>query len=270
MSYSRDEVSLITVSYNSARDLERFWAGQQFVPYQWTVVDNNSSDDSREVARRLGAQVVELDSNRGFSAANNIGASVTDSDVLIFCNPDVTVTPAGIEALADDAMEHGGIVAPQLINADGSLQENGRGTPFVTRKIKHLLRLRDDRYQRFAPPGELIDVVWVMGAALAVTRADFEALGGWDDGFFVYYEDADLGLRAWQRGMSVKVDGGVRWQHGWGRETGRGFSARAWRLELASATRFYGKHPYCLAPMGRRSQLVKTIDSMPTRIGTLR
>jgi len=259
---SSDEVSLITVSYNSARALERFWAGQQFVPYRWTVVDNNSSDDSREVAGRLGAEVVELGSNRGFSAANNVGASVTDSEVLIFCNPDVTVTPDGIATLADQVRRHGGIVAPQLVNADGSPQENGRGTPYPTRKLRHLMRLRDDRYLRFASPGELIEVVWVMGAALAITRADFDALGGWDSGFFVYYEDADLGLRAREHGMSVRVDGDVRWRHGWGRETGRGFSAQAWKLELSSARRFYRKHPYCVVPLpGVMARQVRGIDS---------
>lgn len=243
-------VSLITVSHNSARTLERCWAGQRFVPYPWIVVDNNSSDDSREVARRLGAQVVALGTDRGFSAANNVGASVTDAEVLVFCSPDLIVTPDGIAALADQVRRTGGIVAPQLVNPDGSLQENGRGAPFPTRKIKHLFRLRDDRYRRFARPGELNDVVWVMGAALAITRTDFMSLGGWDARFFVYYEDADLGIRAWQRGMSVKVDGDVRWRHGWGRTTARKLSVRAWKLELSSATRFYSKHPYCLVPLG--------------------
>lgn len=259
---SSDEVSLITVTHNSARALERFWAGKQFVPYPWTVVDNNSSDDSREVARRLGAQVVALDANCGFSAANNVGASVTDSDVLIFCNPDVTVTPDGIATLADRARRHGGIVAPQLVNADGSLQENGRGIPYPHRKVRHLMRLRDKRYLRLAGPGELIDVVWVMGAALAITRADFHALGGWDSGFFVYYEDADLGLRAGRLGMGVRVDGDVRWHHGWGRETGRGFSAAAWRLEMASARRFYRKHPDCLVPVGRSAGRLRDVDAV--------
>ncbi len=258
---SSDEVSLITVSYNSARDLERFWAGQQFVPYRWTVVDNGSSDDSREVASRLGAQVVELGSNRGFSAANNVGAAVTDAEVLIFCNPDVTVTPDGVATLADQVRRYGGIVAPQLVNADGSPQENGRGTPYPTRKLRHLMRLRDDRYLRFAGPGELIQVVWVMGAALAITRADFDALGGWDSGFFVYYEDADLGLRAWEHGMGVRVDGDVRWRHGWGRQTGRGFSARAWQLELSAARRFYRKHPHCLVPLpGTKAHRMRVLD----------
>jgi N-acetylglucosaminyl-diphospho-decaprenol L-rhamnosyltransferase len=262
---SSDSVGLITVSYNSARDLERFWAGRPFGPYRWTVVDNHSSDDSRQVARRLGAQVVALGTNRGFSAANNVGAAAMDCDVLIFCNPDVTVTPDGVAALAEQARRHGGIVAPQLVNADGSLQENGRGVPYPTRKLRHLLRRHDPAYLRFARPGELVEVVWAMGAALAVTRADLAVLGGWDPGFFVYYEDSDLGLRAWRHGMGVRVDGDVRWQHGWGRETARGFSATAWRHELASAARFYRKHPHCLVPVGPRARALDRVDAVRPR-----
>jgi N-acetylglucosaminyl-diphospho-decaprenol L-rhamnosyltransferase len=255
------EAGLITVTYNSARTLERFWDGRPFAPYAWTVVDNGSSDDSVDVARRLGAQVVELGANRGFSAANNVGASVTESEVVIFCNPDVTVTTDGIAALAAQARRHGGIVAPQLVNVDGTLQENGRGIPYLHRKVGHLLGRGAGRYLRFAGPGELAPVVWVMGAALAVTRTDFNALGGWDSQFFLYYEDSDIGLRAWEQGMGVRVDGDVRWKHGWGRETGRGFSASAWKLELASAARFYRKHSYCMVPTGRRDRTVQRIDA---------
>lgn len=262
------DVALITVTYNSAQTLTEFWRDRPFGSYPWIVVDNASRDGSARVAQDLGARVLDLPFNRGFSAANNIGAGAVDADVLIFCNPDVTVTKDGIAALADGARRYGGIVAPQLVNADGTLQENGRGTPFLTRKLRHLLRLPDGRYQRFARRGELVDVVWVMGAALAITRESFELLGGWDDGFFVYYEDADLGLRAWQRGMSVRVDGDVRWQHGWGRETGRGFSARAWKLEFAAAWRFYRKHPYCLVPVGRRAEQLHRIDAAGSMLGT--
>jgi N-acetylglucosaminyl-diphospho-decaprenol L-rhamnosyltransferase len=256
-----DEVSLITVSYNSARTLERFWAGRPFGPYRWTVVDNNSSDDSVEVARRLGAQVVELDSNRGFSGANNVGASITDAEVLIFCNPDVTVTPDGIAALADQVRRHGGIVAPQLVNSDGSLQENGRGSPTAMRKVRHMLGRHDDAYLRFADVGQTVDVVWTMGAAVAMRRSDFERLGGWDEGFFLYYEDSDLCLRAHAVGMRVRVDGDVRWTHGWGRETRRRFSLDAWRNEFRSAARFYRLHPYCLLPIGGSARQVKQIEA---------
>lgn len=261
------DVALITVTYDSARALSEFWRDRPFGRYPWTVVDNASSDGSAGVARELGARVLELPSNRGFSAANNLGAAATDAEVLIFCNPDVTVTEQGIAALAEGARRSGGIMAPQLVNVDGTPQENGRGTPFLTRKVKHLLRMPDERYQRFARPGELVDVVWAMGAALAISRRAFDALAGWDDGFFVYYEDADLGLRSWQRGRSVQVDGDVRWQHGWGRETGRGFSPSAWRYEVASAWRFYRKHPYCLVPVGRRAEQLHRIDAADSMIG---
>lgn len=248
-----DEVSLITVSYNSARTLERFWDGRPFAPYQWTVVDNSSSDDSSEVARRLGARVVELDSNRGFSAANNVGVSATGAEVLIFCNPDVTVTPDGIATLADQVRRHGGIVAPQLVNADGSLQENGRGIPYLHRKVGHLLGRDDPGYMKLANASDVIDVAWVMGAALAMTRADFLRIGGWDPGYFLYYEDHDLGLRMRSAGLPVRVNGGVRWVHGWRRETKRNITVAAWRNEIRSAARFYRKHPYCLVPVPGRT-----------------
>lgn len=261
------DVALITVTYNSAHALAEFWRDRPFGRYHWTVVDNASSDGSARIAQELGAQVLEMPANRGFSAANNRGAEAVDADVLIFCNPDVTVTEEGIAALADGARRHGGIVAPQLVNVTGTPQENGRGTPFLTRKVRHLLRMPDQRYQRFARPGELIDVVWVMGAAVAITRSAFDALAGWDEGFFVYYEDADLGVRAWQQGRSVRVDGGVRWQHGWSRETGRGLSAAAWKRELASAWRFYRKHPYCLVPLGRNAERLHRVDAAPAMVG---
>ena len=260
------DVALITVTYNSARALRDSWNERPQGTYPWLVVDNASRDDSADVARRLGARVLRLPTNRGFSAANNIGAGAVDAEVLIFCNPDVTVTSDGIAALVDSVRRHGGIIAPQLVNVDGSLQENGRGTPFLTRKVRHLLRRADPGYQRFSRKGELIDVVWAMGAALAMTRSDFESLGGWDDRFFVYYEDADLGLRAWRGGLPVRVDGDVRWRHGWERGTGRGFSPRAWRFEFASAWRFYRKHPYCLVPLGPAARRLRQIDRSGAKV----
>lgn len=259
------EVSLITVAYNSAPALEGFWDGRPFGPHRWTVVDNCSSDGSVDVARRLGARVVQLDSNRGFSAANNVGASASDSDVLIFCNPDVTVTADGIAVLADYVRRHGGIAAPQLVNADGSVQENGRGVPYPTRKIGHLLGRQDDGYLRFGDLGETVDVVWAMGAVIAMRRADFDRLGGWDEGFFVYYEDADLCLRGHAAGMRVHVLGDVRWVHGWRRETRHGLSLTAWRNELRSAARFYRVHPYCLLPIGKASRRIRQVETAAPR-----
>lgn len=253
-------VSVITVAYNSESALREFWAGTEPRSYDWIVVDNASSDASAAVARERGARVVRMEANRGFSAANNIGAGTTDADVLVFCNPDVTVTEEGLALLAREVRRRGGIVAPQLVNVDGSMQENGRGMPFPARKVRHLLRLPDGRYCRYAGPEDLVDVPWVIGAVVAIGRDDFERLGRWDSGFFLYYEDADLCLRAWALGMPVRLLGAVRWVHGWARATGRGVSVRAWRHEVVSAARFYSRHPYCLVPLGRRWRMLRRLE----------
>ena len=255
--------SIITVTYNSASVLREFWREYGHSLGEWIVVDNASSDDSVDVARELGARVIAMSDNVGFSRANNRGVQEATGDVLIFCNPDIRVTREGIEQLADQASAEDVIVAPQLLNADGTLQENGRGAPYPHRKVLHMLggqATQEDRYSRLARGAELVPVVWVMGAALAMSRNTFTRIGGWDESYFIYYEDADICLRALHDGVQTYVDGNTRWTHGWARETARGLSWRAWRHEVSSASRFYLSHLYLLIPIGRRARRTRSAD----------
>ena len=87
-----------------------------------------------------------------------------------------------------------------------------------------------------------------MGAAVAMSRGTFDRIGGWNDEYFVYYEDAEIRLRALESGISTYVDGDVNWQHGWARETSRGFSMAAWKREFASAVKFYSDVPSVFSP----------------------
>jgi N-acetylglucosaminyl-diphospho-decaprenol L-rhamnosyltransferase len=254
-------ITLITVTYNSASTLEMCW--REFDPAwaDWVVVDNASSDNSAEVAERLGATVVRLSRNVGFSAANNVAARTRASDVIIFCNPDVTVDADGIRQLAERAVREPCLVAPQLVNPDGSPQENGRGAPYPHRKLRHMVTSKDDpAYYRFAAPGERREVVWVMGAAVALSRETFERIGGWNDKYFIYYEDSEICLRALRLGVPTYVDGDVRWVHQWARETRRSRSWNAWKHELRSGSRFYLTHPSALLPIGRFGRTLRLVD----------
>lgn len=246
-----DGITLVTVTYNSADDLRQSWACFDRA-LEWIVVDNRSSDDSADVARSLGARVIDSGENRGFSYANNLAAQESTAEVLIFVNPDVTVDTAGAERLASLCRERKAIVAPQLLNLDGSLQENGRGAPFLHRKVMHFLGRDSEkyRYEVTAQPGETAQVSWVMGAAVAIPRAIFDAIGGWDDGFFIYYEDADICLRAARLGYPTLLTGDVRWTHSWTRATRRKSSFKIWRIELKSGLRFYGRYLRLLVPFG--------------------
>jgi N-acetylglucosaminyl-diphospho-decaprenol L-rhamnosyltransferase len=141
--------------------------------------------------------------------------------------------------------------------ASGESQPNGRGLPYVTARLgnRHVWpfsRLHTT-YRVLAEPGEARWVCWLTGAAVAVRRPDFDAIGGWNERFFLYYEDIELGLRAWTHGMPVGVLGDVRWVHHWRRANNTFRWSRAHNMELRGARTFYGMHPEFVLGLPRPS-----------------
>lgn len=243
--------TLITVTYNSADALSKFWANfQPSENLRWIVVDNNSSDNSADVARQLGAHVIESSRNLGFGGANNLGFKQSDSQYVAFVNPDVAVDVNSLDALAQIIEKTQGLVSPQLTNTDGSLQPNGRGWPVMLHKVLNRLAPQrvDGRYRIFASQGEIVQVPWFIGAVVAARHDTFSQLGPWDEHFFVYYEDTDLCLRARKQGINSYVIGDYTWVHNWARATAklnRNF-LRSWKLELSSLSKFYARYPLLL------------------------
>jgi N-acetylglucosaminyl-diphospho-decaprenol L-rhamnosyltransferase len=237
--------SLITVTHNSATHLERYWSAEIPDTVQWIVVDNGSTDNSVTVAERLGATVLKVGRNIGFSAANNRGLTLATSRHIAFVNPDVRVDFSDLPALAHTIDRRGGLVSPQLTYDDGADQPNGRGAPLLLSKVLNRLSRRPSRrnpYLVFAAHGEERSIFWAMGAVVAGAAETFAALGGWDERFFIYYEDKDIAIRCWRSGRPVVLAGQFRWTHGWARETAH-FRLSPWVHEIASLTRFYTLYP---------------------------
>lgn len=247
------EWTIVTVTRNSRLDLQRFWSQSVEQTVRWIVVDNASTDDSVAVAHQLGAEVISLPSNVGFSHANNRGLAEVTTDYVAFVNPDVTVTIPGLRVLAEQLKHSDVLVAPQLINSDGSVQPNGRGLPFLVDKIANrkvvLPGARPDQYTPVLGPG-VHEVDWITGAVVCARTSTFNNLGRWNEKFFLYYEDQELSLRAWAHGIRVMVNGDVQWVHGWKRETSS-FSFTPWRREIASLIRFSLMYPRLLFPYKR-------------------
>lgn len=243
--------SLITVSYNSVDALGHFWNEREFDDLtEWIVVDNCSSDGSAELAQELGARVVRLPKNVGFSAANNAGLAAARGSFVGFVNPDVRIGANPIDQLERIAQETGAIVGPQLLNPDGSAQPNGRGFPLLTAKVRNRLKGDDADYLLTSDGPQPFPVVWLMGAAVFGTREAVEKIHGWDSRFFIYYEDSDFGLRAWKAGIPVLLAPQATAVHGWARETSGRFRWAPWMREIASMTRFYSRYPELLLSYG--------------------
>ncbi|NKS29424.1 glycosyltransferase [Rhodococcus hoagii] len=252
------EWSIVTVTFNNEKTLRRWMQPPCSPNVEHIVVDNASGDNTVSTAEELGAtKVITLSKNVGFSAANNIGFQSARGRYVAFVNPDVAVDFKTLDRLRETIDCSGGLVAPQLLNEDGTMQPNARGLPYLSSKIfgrvsnNHAKR---SNYYRYAAADEVVQIPWVIGAAVCGKREIFEQLGAWDSRFFLYYEDADLCLRAGQAGLPVSVDGAVHWTHEWKRAT-TNFKWSPWKNEIKSAARFYSRYPDLVFPMGFRRPL---------------
>lgn len=173
------------------------------------VVDSGSDDDTAERARDAGATVVEL-ANLGFGRAANAGVAAMpdDVDVVVVCNADTVWDPAAVELLAAAVREPGVSAAgPTVTYPDGRPQASARTLPDLPTALGHALlglwwpENRWTRRYRAVDEDGKRDVDWLSGCALAVDRAAFTSVEGFDPAYFLYAEDVDLGVR-------LRADGG--------------------------------------------------------------
>ena len=93
------------------------------------VVDSGSTDGGAALARDWGAEVVEMEGNPGFGAANNAGLELVREPVTALVNPDVELLDDGLGRLAELAAAHEALEVPRLLNADGSVQDSAHPVP---------------------------------------------------------------------------------------------------------------------------------------------
>jgi len=202
------DVSIVVVSYDSAADLPLSVGSaiaQQDVTVETLVVDNASSDSSRDVVRRFGTAVrlVPLAHNVGFAAAMNAGVDATTGRYVLALNPDCRLDPrfAAVLTEALDARPDAGSASGRIYRAEGpDLSPTSRldSTGIVfTRSGRHLDRGSEEAGEgRYLQPE---DVAGTTAAAGFYRRAALESAkistGYFDSDFFLYREDADLALR---------------------------------------------------------------------------
>lgn len=169
------------------------------------VVDNASPDRSAAIAATAGATVIAAE-NRGFGAGCNTGASAGVSPLLLFLNPDAAAGAGTVSGLAAALDQHPGwgAVASELHDPHGRPEPVARRRPSIARAVLEpgiAGRLDAEQYRRRLPHGGEVD--WLSAAALMCRRSAFDAIGGFDERYFLYGEDADLCLRLGRAGWAV-------------------------------------------------------------------
>ena len=211
-------VDVVVVSYNSRDRLRRCVSpllGDD--DFHVVVVDNASPVESLSVLDGLRVTTVAQPRNGGFSYGCNAGARAGSAPYVLLLNPDASIAPEALRRLAAvlEADPRVGAVAPRIVEEDGSLDLSLRRFPRLRSTFAQALFLhrvfpraawvdevvRDERVYERAGSAE-----WVSGACVLVRRAAFEAIGGMDEGFFLYAEDTDLCKRLHDAGWDVRYE----------------------------------------------------------------
>lgn len=176
---------------------------------------------------------------KGF-AANHNGAFAHCHQAW-FCplNPDVILCGNPFPALlATQQAMQATVMAPLVLNPQGGIEDSVRYFPTLGSLCKKVLFGEPGTY-RLVKDSAPVFVDWAAGMFLLIDARAYAALQGFDEGFFLYYEDVDLCLRVWQRGLSVAVDPAVTIAHDARRDSHRKVRYLVWHLR--SLVRYLGK-----------------------------
>ncbi|MGH7355033.1 MAG: glycosyltransferase family 2 protein [Candidatus Rokuibacteriota bacterium] len=217
-----------------------------------TLVDNGSSDGTVEAALRAhpGWRVLVLADNPGYGAALNRAFASAPADFYLALNADVLLEPDALARLLTllEREPRCGLAGPTLTYPDGATQPSAKRLPdlgWALGEALWLYRLRPSsaraRHFYYADAPEVPDVVdAVSGAAMLIRGAAFTRVGGFDEGFRMYFEETDLCRRLAAAAFTVRLDRGARAVH-WHAASTRQTTVREVEYWL-SYVRFFAKH----------------------------
>jgi len=232
-----DELPVVTVTYSPGEHLERFLSSLTVAtdrPVSVLIADNGSVDGAPETAvqRYTNASLLNTGANLGYGRAVNRAVAELDSDdeFLVIANPDVVWAPGSVDALLEVARRwpRAAAVGPLIRDPDGSVYPSARHLPSIIRGGMHAVvgpfwkrnpwsaAYRQEREE----PSERT-VGWLSGSCLLVRREAFAQIGGFDERYFMYMEDVDLGDRLERAGWQNVYVPAAEVLHDKGHSTGR-------------------------------------------------
>ncbi|PIR12913.1 glycosyltransferase [Candidatus Falkowbacteria bacterium CG11_big_fil_rev_8_21_14_0_20_39_10] len=236
--------SIILVNYNTKeliKDcLNSIFSNCDKGDFEIIVVDNNSSDGSvKALEIEFGDKIklINNKTNNGFGLANNQGEKIAQGKYLFFLNSDTIIKENILKPLKDVLGKDNniGIISPGLVLEDGQAQERVFGdfpglASVILEKFKKPLKAGN----------ELFAVDWVSGAAMIIRKDIFNKIGGFDEKFFMYFEDVDLCKRVKDLGYKICFYPKISVTHLCGRSLKKSLTRK--KYYYRSQDYFYKKH----------------------------
>ena len=195
-------VSIIIINYNGKSYLEKCLESIKKIKYdnlEIIVVDNNSTDGTMEFLAQNYPSIItlKLDKNYGFAKPNNVAAKIAKGDFLLFLNNDTEVTPNFLTELVQVLVGNNqiGICQSLLLKPNGEIDSSGDFIDTI-----------GVVYNSKEPIDKIREISSARGASMIIRKELFLDLEGFDEQFFVSFEDVDLGWRTWIKGYKVVIN----------------------------------------------------------------
>ena len=252
------KLSIIIVSWNVCKDviecIDSIYNNPPVSPYEIILVDNASSDETAFQVRSNFPKVVVIcnKQNFGFAAANNKGIQEAKGDYILLLNPDTLILPESLNKLVAFMQESTdvGLCGPKIFNPDMTIQQSVRNFPnfpgmFYRFTFLKYLGLFRQKAQNWKLDGfdysKQQEVEQLMGAAIIAKTSIIKEYGGFDERFFMYYEEVDLCYRVKHNGMRIVYFPGSQIIH-LGGQSAKQIPAKVKYMMLRSLVLFMKKH----------------------------
>ena len=205
----RQSLALVIVGYDSEAVLKGFFDSlrqSSVMPSHIIMVENSPVLPKLEAMKGLPIKVLHRPDNPGYGAAVNFAIATLPAVVteVVVCNPDITIDPEAIETLLTsmENFERTAICGPAIFDSKGDLYPSARAIPGIRIGIGHALLGKvwpsnpwTQRYLGNYEGSETRVVGWLSGSFFLISRKAFDQIRGFDEGYFMFFEDVDLGFR---------------------------------------------------------------------------
>lgn len=204
-------LSIITVTFNNQKHINIFLESIDLhrpKNSEVILIDNNSIDETVKIIKSSGKNIrlIENKKNIGFAKACNQGVKLATGEYIFFLNPDTEILDDAVNKLLLYLKKDSkiGLISPKLITNNGSVQPSIRNLPTLIGVIKEYYLNQENSYQQYVPKNqEALAVEVVYGAAIMLPKKVFVEIEGFNERYFLYYEDIDLCKKVSNLGLKI-------------------------------------------------------------------
>ncbi|AFI83935.1 dTDP-Rha--alpha-D-GlcNAc-pyrophosphate polyprenol alpha-3-L-rhamnosyltransferase [Methylophaga nitratireducenticrescens] len=204
------------------------------------IVTHNIPEKINYSFKNASLRLLTNPTQKGFAANHNAAFKQSKGDFFCVLNPDIHLQDDPFQTLVENIQTfHLAMIAPVIVDAKGQVEDSVRKFPTVTRLIKRLITGEHDTYA-FSDKSSLFYPDWVGGMFMLFDRKAYQAVNGFDEQYFLYYEDVDICVRLWKKGLPIAVSPQVSVIHQAQRQSHKKLKYLRWHLN--SMIRFFAKY----------------------------